>query len=80
MSFKEILAENQKWKESGDRLLAIIKEVGDKIGEPPLCIMEEDGEYYLHPLLSSILHEPGNEGPLEFLRYCHRNGLGTEGD
>jgi hypothetical protein len=76
---KNLFALSQEWDESGERLKAILQEIGDKIGEAPLCVTE-GGEFYVHPDVSRILHEPGNEGPLEFLRYMQRNGFGKERD
>jgi len=38
----------------------------------------EDGEVFLHPEASRILHEPGNEEPLEFLRCIERTGIAKD--
>jgi hypothetical protein len=58
--------------------MSITEEVKAAIGEAPLWI-REDGEVFMHPDLSRKLHEPGNEGPLEFLRYMKRSGTTKHG-
>lgn len=70
-TFNEI----REWNESGARLNAILQEIKDKIGDAPLYV-DEDGGFFVHPDVSRILNEPGNEGPLEFLRFMQRNGFG----
>lgn len=67
-TFNEI----QEWNESGARLNAILERVKNKIGDAPLYVTE-DGEFFVHPDVSRILNEPGNEGPLEFLKFMQRN-------
>jgi hypothetical protein len=61
----------REWNEFGERLNAILKEVRDRTGDAPLQITE-DGEFFVHPDVSRILNEAGNEGPLEFLRVMQR--------
>jgi hypothetical protein len=70
-TFKEI----QDWNDSGARLNAILGEIKEKIGDAPLYV-DEDGKFFVHPDVTRILNQPGNEGPLEFLRYMQRNGIG----
>jgi hypothetical protein len=67
----------QEWNEFGERLTAILKEVTEKTGEAALYVTEE-GEFFIHPDVSRKLDEPGNEGPLELLRFMKRNGIGDE--
>ena len=74
-TFNEI----RKWNEFGARLNAILQEIKDKIGDAPLYV-DEDGEVFAHPDLIQKLNEPGNEGPLEFLRYMQRTGITREQD
>jgi hypothetical protein len=69
--------EIRDWNESGQRLNAILEEIKNKIGDAPLYVTE-DGKFFVHPDVSRILNEPGNEGPLEFLRYMQRNGIGQD--
>jgi hypothetical protein len=72
--FLDLVNQDGDWQESGQRLLQILKEVKEKVGESPMRITEA-GEVYLHPEVNRILHEPGNEGPLEFLRCIERTGI-----
>ena len=64
----------QNWEESGRRLMYLVEEVKQRIGEAPLQFNEE-GDVFMHPDLARKLNEPGNEGALEFLRYMQRNGI-----
>lgn len=73
-SVSQILKRLHDWEEWGRRLMSIAEDVKTKIGEAPLWI-REDGEVFMHPDLSRKLHEPGNEGPLEYLRYMKRSGI-----
>lgn len=72
--FLDLVNQDVDWQESGRRLLQILKEVKENIGESPMRITE-DGVVFLHPDVNRILHEPGNEGPLEFLRCIERTGI-----
>lgn len=72
--FLDLVNQDGDWQESGQRLLQILREVKEKVGESPLRITEE-GEVFLHPDANRILHQPGNEGPLEFLRCFERTGI-----
>jgi hypothetical protein len=67
----------REWQDWGRRLTEILKEVKEKTGEAPICVMEEGG-VLVHPELASKLHEPDNAGPLEFFRYLQRNGMMTQ--
>ena len=75
--FVELVNQSRDWEESGRRLLQILREVRQKVGEPSMRVTEE-GEVFLHPDADRILHQPGNEGPLEFLRCIERTGLAKE--
>lgn len=72
--FLDLVNRDRDWQESGRRLLQILQEVKEKVGESPLSITE-DGEVFLHPDASRILHQPANAGPLEFLRSVERTGI-----
>lgn len=72
--FLDLVNRDDDWQESGRRLLQILQEVKEKVGESPMRI-SENGEVFLHPEANRILHEPGNEGPLEFLRCIERTGI-----
>lgn len=72
--FLDLVDQDGDWQESGRRLLQILQDVKEKLGESPMRITEE-GEVFLHPDANRILHEPGNEGPLEFLRCIERTGI-----
>ena len=61
----------QEWNR---RLMQITEEVKQQIGEAPLMFNEE-GEVFMHPALAAKLQEPGNEGPMEALRYMKRMGI-----
>jgi hypothetical protein len=74
-SVSRTLSGIREWNEFGERLNTILQEIKDKIGDAPLYV-DEDGKFFVHPEVSRILNEPGNEGPLEFLRLMQRNGLG----
>jgi len=75
--FLDLINQNRDWEESGRRLLRILQEVKERVGESSMRITEE-GEVFLHPDASRILHEPGNEGPLEFLRCIERTGMAKD--
>jgi hypothetical protein len=75
--FVDLVNQDADWQESGHRLLQILQEVKQNAGESPIRITES-GEVFLHPDASRILHEPGNEGPLEFLRCIERTGIAQE--
>ena len=75
--FLDLVNEDSDWQESGRRLLRILQEVKERVGESPMRITE-DGEVFLHPDASRILHQPGNEGPLEFLRCIERTGIAKD--
>lgn len=64
----------QDWEAWNRRLMEIIQEVKEEIGEAPLMFNEE-GEVFMHPALAARLEEPGNEGPMEVLRYMKRTGM-----
>jgi hypothetical protein len=64
----------ENWEEWGRRLREIADEVKEKVGEAPL-IFNEEGAVFMHPALAAKLEEPGNEGPMEFLRYMKRMGI-----
>jgi hypothetical protein len=72
-----LVNEDRDWQESGRQLLQILLEVKKKVGDSPMHITE-DGEVLLHPEANRILHEPGNEGPLEFLRCIERTGIAKD--
>ena len=72
--FLGLVNQDNDWQESGRRLLQILQEVKERVGESPMRITE-DGEVFLHPDADQILHAPGNEGPLEFLRCIERTGI-----
>ena len=76
-SVSQVFENIREWQEWGKRLTEITREVGERIGEAPVCV-REDGGVFVHPDLASKLHEPGNEGPLEFLRLIQRNGIGKD--
>lgn len=76
-SISEIFNSIAEWNRSGERLHAILKEVKEEINDAPFQVTE-DGRFFLHPLLAKKLNEPGNEGPLEFLRYMQRNGIAKD--
>jgi len=42
------------------RLLAVLKDVADRIGEAPV-IYNENGEVFVHPEMARELARPGNE-------------------
>lgn len=75
--FLDLVNKDRDWEESGRRLLRILRDVKEKVGESPLRITE-DGEVFLHPDANRILQEPGNEGPLEFLRCIERTGIAKD--
>lgn len=75
--FVDLINQNRDWEESGRRLLQILREVREKVGESPMCVTE-DGEVLLHPDANRILQQPGNEGPLEFLRCIERTGIAKD--
>lgn len=75
--FLDLINQDRDWEESGRRLLEILRAVREKVGESPLRVTEE-GEVFLHPDASRILQEPGNEGPLEFLRTMERTGIAKD--
>lgn len=72
--FLDLINRDRDWEESGRRLLQILRDIREQVGESPMRVSEE-GEVFLHPEASRILHEPGNEGPLEFLRCIERTGI-----
>lgn len=72
--FSGVFHRLQDWEECGRRLMQIAKEVKEKVGETPL-LFNDEGEVFLHPDLARKLNEPGNEGPLEFLKYLKRTGI-----
>lgn len=73
-SVSQTINKIQEWDEFGRRLTVIFDEFKEKTGEAALYITE-DGEYFVHPEVRRRLDEPGNEGPLEFLRFMQRNGM-----
>jgi hypothetical protein len=75
--FVDLVNQDADWQESGRRLLQILQDVKENSGESPMRITES-GEVFLHPDASRILHEPGNEGPLEFLRCIERTGIAQD--
>lgn len=75
--FLDLVNEDGDWQESGRRLLELLREVRETVGESPMRIAD-DGEVFLHPEASRILHQPGNEGPLEFLRCIERTGIAKQ--
>jgi hypothetical protein len=72
--FLDLVNQDGDWQESGQRLLQILQQVKEKVGESPMRITE-DGQVFLHPDMDRVLHQPGNEGPLEFLRCIERTGI-----
>jgi hypothetical protein len=72
--FLDLVDQDDDWQESGRRLLQILKEVKERVGESPMRITE-NGEVFLHPEADRTLHQHGNEGPLEFLRCIERTGI-----
>lgn len=75
--FLDLVDQDSDWQESGRRLLQILQDVKEKIGESPMHITE-DGEVFLHPDADRILKSPANAGPLEFLRCIERTGIVKE--
>ena len=64
----------REWNEWGRRLTDILQEAKERTGEPPLCITEE-GKAFVPPDVLQKLNEPGNEGPLEFLKYMKQMSI-----
>lgn len=76
-SFSRLLKETGEWEECGRRLTELLEDMKEKTGDAALYV-DEDGEVFMHPELVEKLNEPGNEGPLEFLRYMKRTGMTKE--
>lgn len=72
--FLDLVNHDRDWQESGLRLLQILRDLKEQVGEAPMRITE-DGKVLLHSDAERILNEPANAGPLEFLRCIERTGI-----
>jgi hypothetical protein len=49
-----------------ERIYALVKLIGERIGKPPIGY-GENGDVYIHPALARELHKPENEELAELL-------------